>query len=773
MTVPHSIHRALASFSALALLAGLIARFSGHGALSSVLWIAGALPVAAALLVSIIVQLWHRDAGVDVIALLAIAGAIALDETLAAAIIALMFASGRVLEDYAEGRARREMSALLSRAPTSANKYQGDQLVQVPIAKVLPGDRLLVRGGEVVPVDGRIESPVAVLDESALTGESLPARRVQGETVRSGVLNAAGPFDLLATTSAADSSFAGIVRLVERAQQAKAPSARMADRYALLFLPLTLALAAAAWALSGDPVRALAVLVVATPCPLILAVPVALVSGMSRCASRGVLVKGGGVLEQLAQGVVLFFDKTGTLTAGHARVTAVDVGSADADKVDVNGIGAEEWLRMAASLEQMSQHVLAEAIVSFARQRQLVLAKPTAVQEEHGAGLAGMVEGQQVAVGSYAYVTRLAASADWAERLRKRMRHQGATGVFVAVNGTIAGALLLGDEIRLDTPRAIRLLRRTGIRRIVMLTGDQRDIAETIGEALGVDEVMANQAPGDKLDAIKTAKRSGVTIMVGDGINDAPALAAADVGVAMGARGAAAASEAAGVVLLVDRLDRLAEALVIARRTKRIATESVLAGMGLSLLAMACAALGYLPPVAGAMLQEGIDVAVILNALRALRTGLAGTSQRLDAAESSRLAAEHHELGPVLDRIRACADRLPMLAEAALHTELAELDGLLRSKLFPHERDDETALYPRLERMLGGDDPLAPLSRTHREILRLGHLFQQMTEDLPPNHVPAETVQDLQRVLYGLDAILRLHFAQEEEIYHGVTETGA
>ena len=774
MTVPHSIHRALASFSALALLAGLIARFSGHGALSSVLWIAGALPVAAALLVSIIVQLWHRDAGVDVIALLAIAGAIALDETLAAAIIALMFASGRVLEDYAEGRARREMSALLSRAPTSANQYQGDQLVQVPIAKVLPGDRLLVRGGEVVPVDGRIESPVAVLDESALTGESLPARRVQGETVRSGVLNAAGPFDLLATTSAADSSFAGIVRLVERAQQAKAPSARMADRYALLFLPLTLALAAAAWALSGDPVRALAVLVVATPCPLILAVPVALVSGMSRCASRGVLVKGGGVLEQLAQGVVLFFDKTGTLTAGHARVTAVDVaGSADADKVDVNGIGAEEWLRMAASLEQMSQHVLAEAIVSFARQRQLVLAKPTAVQEEHGAGLAGMVEGQQVAVGSYAYVTRLAASADWAERLRKRMRHQGATGVFVAVNGTIAGALLLGDEIRLDTPRAIRLLRRTGIRRIVMLTGDQRDIAETIGEALGVDEVMANQAPGDKLDAIKTAKRSGITIMVGDGINDAPALAAADVGVAMGARGAAAASEAAGVVLLVDRLDRLAEALVIARRTKRIATESVLAGMGLSLLAMACAALGYLPPVAGAMLQEGIDVAVILNALRALRTGLAGTSQRLDAAESSRLAAEHHELGPVLDRIRACADRLPMLAEAALHTELAELDGLLRSKLFPHERDDETALYPRLERMLGGDDPLAPLSRTHREILRLGHLFQQMTEDLPPSHVPAETVQDLQRVLYGLDAILRLHFAQEEEIYHGVTETGA
>ena len=763
MPLTYSLNRALAALSALALLGGLGLRLAGQPAWAGVAWMTGAAPVAASILVSTVRRLLRGDTGVDIIALLAIAGALALGETLTATVIGLMYAGGRVLEDYAEGSARREMSALLSRAPTLAHKYQHGELAAVPIAQVVPGDRLLVRSGEVVPVDGLIESDLAVLDEAALSGESVPVKRLRGELVRSGVLNAANAFDLLATTSAADSTFAGIVRLVEAAQQAKAPSARLADRYALLLLPLTLVFAAAAWALSGDPVRALAVLVVATPCPLILAVPVAIVSGLSRCAARGVLIKGGGVLEQLTRGGTLFFDKTGTLTAGHARLLAIEV---------AGSLTPDQLLGMTASLEQMSQHVLAEAIVSFARQRGLPLSKPTDIEEEHGAGIAGTVQGHRIAVGSYGFASRVTAKTGWDELQRKRIRRDGTTAVFVAMDGVMAGVLLLGDEIRLDTPRAIRLLRRAGIGHIVMLTGDHRDIAEAIGEALGVDVVMPEQTPADKLAAVQAARRKGNTIMVGDGINDAPALAAADVGVAMGARGAAASSEAAGVVLLVDRLDRLAEALLIALRTKKIALQSIVAGMSLSLLAMIAAALGYLPPIAGALLQEGIDVAAILNALRALRVvAIGGSGRRLQDSERALLSAEHLELAPVLDRIRACADRLPLLAEATLRTELGGLERLLHDQLLVHERKDEKDLYPRLERMLGGDDPLAPLSRTHREILRLGRQFQRIVEDLPAAQLSPELRQDIQRLLYGLDAILRLHFAQEEEIYHGMAET--
>ena len=365
----------------------------------------------------------------------------------------------------------------------------------------------------------------------------------------------------------------------------------------------------------------------------------------------------------------------------------------------------------------------------------------------------------------------MAAPTDWVESLRQRTRREIATEVFVAVDGIMQGVLLLGDEIRLDASRAIRLLRRAGIARVVMLTGDHRDAADRIGEELGIDEVMADLTPADKLSAIRGAKSAGAVIMVGDGINDAPALAAADVGVAMGARGAAAASEAAGMVLLVDRLDRLAEAISVARRTRKIAMQSALAGIALSLLAMGFAFIGYLAPVAGAVLQEGIDVAVILNALRALHmASVIAARPRFEPAEASRLKREHHELEPVFDRIRSCADRLPNLSADAARKELAELDDILRNQLLMHEREDEMSLYPKLESMLGGDDPLAAMSRAHREIVRLARLFHQMTEDLPRDAIAPAIIQDLQRVLYGLDAILRLHFAQEDEIYHAMTD---
>jgi heavy metal translocating P-type ATPase len=748
--------------SAIALGAGAAAQLAGVPDWAHWIWLGGAIPVLVAVLIGMMGRLLRRDAGLDVIAVLSIGGALGLGEYLTGAVIALMLASGRALEDYAEARARREMSALLSRAPRTANRYEESRLVQVSIEEVSSGDRLLVRAGEVVPVDGVIEAQTAVLDESALTGEPLPIRRNPGETVRSGGVNAGAPFDLVATTSAAQSTFAGIVRLVAAAQQAKAPAARLADRYALLFVPLSIAVAGIAWLASGDPVRALAVLVVATPCPLILAVPVAVVSGMSRCAARGVLIKGGGMLERLAQAKVLFFDKTGTLTGGRARLVAVE-----ADPAFI----AADVLRMAASLDQLSQHVIAEAVVTAARVRGLPLAMPSNVEEQPGAGLTGIIEGKQVVVGSHAYISQHARHAEWGERFLQRMSYEGATGVFVSVEGRMAGALLMADEIRPETPRALRLLRRAGVERIVMLTGDRRDVAETIGTALGVDEILAEQTPTDKLGAVETSRARCTTIMVGDGVNDAPALAAADVGVAMGARGTAASSEAAGVVLLVDRLDRLAEALHIARRARAIAVESVVAGMGLSLAAMIIAAIGYLPPLAGAILQEAIDVVVILNALRVLRITTPRSGRpALDAAHATLLKAEHNELGLVLDKVRAIADRLATFPIAAVRTELLQLDELLRHQLLPHEHRDDAELYPMVAGMLGGEDPMAAMSRTHREIRHLAGLFHRIILDMPPKGPDSAVLRELQRILYGLDAILRLHFAQEEEIYHALAD---
>lgn len=726
-------------------------------------WAAAAVLAGAALLFRVSAALWRREIGVDLLALVAIAGALALQQSLTAAVIAAMLASGRLLESYAERRAGREMSALLARVPRTVNRYENGELKTTVLAEVRVGDRLLVRHGEVVPVDGALSTEHAALDESALTGESLPVTFSKGDLLRSGMVNGADSFDMLASATAADSTFAGIVKLVEDAQRSRAPAMRLADRYALWFIPASLGLAAIAWFISGDAMRALAVVVVATPCPLILAVPIAMVSGISRCAGRGILVKGGAALEALAGARLLFFDKTGTLTGGEARLVAIE---------SVVPGGENELLAATASLEQMSSHVTAAAVVRAARARALTLDLPTDVKETAGAGISGTVNGRRVAAGSRAYITDFAPLPKSAEQLLERVAAEGRLTVCVAINGEFSGALLLADQLRMETPRALRLLRRAGFRRIVMLTGDRRDVAEAIGTGLGVDEVLAEQTPAHKLEVIKAAGALEPTVMVGDGVNDAPALAAASVGVAMGARGAAASAAAADIVLLVDRLDRLAEARSIARQTRAIAVQSVIAGMGLSIAAMLAAAAGYLPPLAGALLQEIIDVAVILNALRALRIHpLRASRSSLSADESARLRADHEQLAPVLDRLTEVADRLPTLPGGERVSMLTELDSMLQRELLPHERADDRQVYPAVAALLGGDDPLAAMSRTHREIFVLYQRLNRLISGLPPQGPDPGTLRDLQRILYALDAILRLHFAQEEEIYQSLAQT--
>jgi heavy metal translocating P-type ATPase len=623
---------------------------------------------------------------------------------------------------------------------------------------VRPGDRLLVRQGEVVPVDGIVAEGVAVLDEAALTGEAEPVRRERQERVRSGTVNAGPPFDLLATATAEASTYAAIVRLVEQAQAEKAPLVRLADRWALLFLPLTMLIAGLAWAATGDPLRALAVLVVATPCPLILAAPVALVAGISRAARRGVLVKGGGALETLARSRLLALDKTGTVTGGAPVVTEV---------VPLGALPADEVLRLAASLDLASAHVVAAAIVGAARQRGLVLAFPSAVREELGAGIRGRVDGRAVTVGQASWVAAGETLPEAVRRLRRRAFLEGLVTALVAVDGELAGALLLEDTVRPDAPHTLRQLRRAGFARIVLLTGDHPDVADVVGAAVGVDQVLAERSPAEKVAAVRALAAEGVTVMVGDGINDAPALAAADVGIALGARGASASSEAADVVLVPDDLGRVGEAVRIARRSRRIALESIAAGMGLSLLAMGAAAAGWLAPVAGALLQEGIDVAVILNALRALGGGgRRAMRARPEAARvGARVRAEHRRLDPQIRALRQLADRLDALPVEEARQQLGAAERFLVEELLPHERGEDAALYPEVARLLGGDDPTAAMSRAHLEIAHLVGSFRRLLADLAPEGPGPDDLPELRRLLYGLYALLRLHVAQEEESY--------
>lgn len=607
--------RLLAVVSLAALAAGGALWLAGERGAADLAWGAGAGIVLVPLVLSTLRSLLRRDVGVDAIALVAITAALVLGEELAGAIVALMMSGGSALEEWAAGRAQRDLRVLVERAPRVAQRHVDGGVEEVPVEALRPGDRVAVRAGEIVPADGVVHAGEAVLDESALTGEPLPVTIPAGGPVRSGTTNAGAVFDLRVTRSAEDSAYAAIVRLVREAEANRPQFTRLADRYAAFFLPFALAVAGAAWAASGDPVRGLAVMVVATPCPLILAAPIAFVAGLSRAARAGVIVKGGGALEQLGAARTVLLDKTGTVTIGQPELDRI---------VPLGRLAPEEALRLAASVDQLSAHVLADGLVASAGARGLRLGLPTAVVEDPGRGIEGEVEGRRVAVGSTGWLESRG-YADARERVRSVKAGDGAgrADVLVGVDGALEAVIVMADHLRPGAEELARDLHAAGVGSVALVSGDRADVAREVARSIGVDEVYAEQSPEDKLEVVRAAvaatRGNGAVVMVGDGINDAPALALADVGVAVAGKGATVSAATADVVIVSDRADRIPLAIRTARRSLRIARQSVVWGLGLSIGAMLVAALGYLPPVWGALLQEGIDVAVIANALRALR----------------------------------------------------------------------------------------------------------------------------------------------------------
>ncbi|MFJ6357522.1 heavy metal translocating P-type ATPase [Pseudarthrobacter oxydans] len=549
--------------------------------------------------------------GIDVLALMAIASTVWVGEYLAALVVILMLSGGEALESFAQGRAARELRSLLDRAPRFAHREAaGSVLEETPVGEVVPGDVLVVRPSELVPVDGELLSQAASLDESSLTGESLPVERVRGNLLLSGSVNGETAIRMRAAATAKDSQYSRIIALVEEAASSRAPVVRLADRYAVPFTALAILMAGTAWALSGDPVRIAQVLVVATPCPLLIAAPVAFLAGTSQAAHRGIIIKNTGTLEQLAKARTAVFDKTGTLTSGRPVLDTVQVAQDQGTGAGA-AVDAGRILQLAASAEQYSSHVLAASVIEAAARRNLELLPVTRATEHATQGVEAVCGGDTVVVGKAGLVRNSSAG------FREAALQSGQLAIYVAVNGNYAGALIMKDPLRTDAGETLARLHRLGVRHTMLLTGDAHGTAAHIAEEAGIRHVQADCLPEDKVNAV-AAVRERPVIMVGDGVNDAPVLAAADVGIAMGAKGATAASESADVVIMLDDLSKVAVAVEIGKRTVAVALVSIWTGIGLSIGLMAVAMTGYIPAVTGALLQELVDLATILNGLRAL-----------------------------------------------------------------------------------------------------------------------------------------------------------
>lgn len=618
----------LVAGTVLALLGVAVLLLSGQPSIAQLAASGYALAVAAYLSVGMVRRLRSGHWGIDILAVTAIVSTVLVGEFIASMIIVLMLAGGTALEDYAAGRAKGELSALLARVPQTAhrerngaapNGVENGAHEDVAATDVQVGDILLVKPAEVVPLDGVLLSDAGAFDESSLTGESMPVERSAGDGIMSGSVNGEAAIRMRVTAVMEDSQYSRIVALVKEASESRAPMVRLADRYAIPFTALAYALGAIAWIVSGSPTRFAEVLVVATPCPLLIAAPVAFLGGMSQAAKSGIIVKYAGVLEQLGKVRTAAFDKTGTLTYGRPSLVAI---------VTADSMDQDELLRLAGSAEQYSSHVLAASVMEAASARDLRFETASEALEHATHGVRAVFDGREVVVGKPSFV------AEYAPGVVETELVSGQLAIYVGIGGVYVGALVMSDPLRAEARRTLAELKALGVTETVMLTGDALATANHIAAEVGLTDVRAECLPPDKVEAVKSLRRRPV-MMVGDGVNDAPVLAVADVGIAMGARGSTAAGESADVVIILDDLSKAAHAVRIGQRTVRVAMESIWIGIVLSVGLMVLAAAGYVPAIAGALSQELVDLATILNALRALSPGRRGAPPKGQAEPST------------------------------------------------------------------------------------------------------------------------------------------
>ena len=585
----------------LALIVGLIFYFTNHQTISE--WIMGTVAILESL--PLVKSMWEdiRSGayGIDILALTAIITAVILRQDIAAIIIVIMLTGGESLEDYAEKRANSELDALLKGSPQQAHVIRGRKTLDIKASEVKVGDKIIIKPGETVPVDALIIEGESSFNEASLTGESLPVIRSVNDQILSGSLNSDRLVTAKAIHTAEDSQYQQIVRLVQNAAKSQAPFVRLADRYSVPFTIAAYIIAISVWLVSHQAIRFLEVIVVATPCPLLLAAPIALISGMSRSSRYGIVVKTGSALEKLAEAKTIIFDKTGTLTTGILSLDSIKA---------IAPYTKDEVLALAASVEQNSNHVIAQAIVKAANNKNIKITKVKLVKEISGQGLRATYKGDQLILGRSDFMAKQGIE------LPKKIKNQQQTIVYIAINNSLAGIIYLSDSLRPEAKSTIQKILKLGIKRTVMITGDNKSTAENIAKDVGIKTVYAETLPGEKLHALDDISQRPI-IFVGDGVNDAPVLTGSDVGIALGVRGSTAASESADLVIMTDDLSKVATALEIAKKTFSIARQSILFGIGLSLMLMIIFATGKFKPIYGALLQEVVDVVVIFNALRA------------------------------------------------------------------------------------------------------------------------------------------------------------